>query len=89
MKIGLYSITYRGVWYRGDAVDIFSLIRLAKQQGWRAWNWMRSVRMPPRWTYRQTIASGFVIWLANSESSCVPCRRTVIFPVQFRFSGKP
>src|SRR4051794_10841966 len=34
MKIGLYSITYRGVWYRGDAVDIFSLIRLAKQQGW-------------------------------------------------------
>ena len=34
MKIGLYSITYRGVWYRGDAVDLFSLVRLAKQQGW-------------------------------------------------------
>jgi sugar phosphate isomerase/epimerase len=34
VKIGLYSITYRGVWYRGDAIDIFSLIRLAKQQGW-------------------------------------------------------
>src|SRR2546423_769594 len=34
MKIGLYSITYRGVWYRGDAIDIFSLVRLAKQQGW-------------------------------------------------------
>jgi len=34
MKIGLYSITYRGVWYRGEAVDIFSLIRLAKKQGW-------------------------------------------------------
>jgi sugar phosphate isomerase/epimerase len=34
MKIGMYSITYRGVWYRGEAVDIFSLVRLAKQQGW-------------------------------------------------------
>lgn len=34
MKIGLYSITYRGVWYRGEAVDVFSLVRLARQQGW-------------------------------------------------------
>jgi len=34
MRIGLYSITYRGVWYRGDAVDVFSLVRLAKAQGW-------------------------------------------------------
>src|SRR5947209_18920994 len=34
MKIGIYSITYRGVWYRGEALDIFSLVRLAKQQGW-------------------------------------------------------
>src|SRR6266567_901152 len=34
MKIGLYSITYRGVWYRGEAVDVFSLVRLAGQQGW-------------------------------------------------------
>jgi sugar phosphate isomerase/epimerase len=34
MKIGLYSITYRGVWYRGEALDIFNLVRLAKQQGW-------------------------------------------------------
>ena len=34
MKIGLYSITYRGVWYRGDALDIFQIVRLAKQQGW-------------------------------------------------------
>ena len=34
MRIGLYSITYRGVWYRGEAVDLFSLVRLAKQQGW-------------------------------------------------------
>jgi sugar phosphate isomerase/epimerase len=34
MKIGLYSITYRGVWYRGEAIDLFALLRLAKQQGW-------------------------------------------------------
>jgi sugar phosphate isomerase/epimerase len=34
MRIGLYSITYRGVWYRGAAVDVFNLVRLAKQQGW-------------------------------------------------------
>jgi len=34
MKIGLYSITYRGVWYRGGPVDLFNLVRLAKEQGW-------------------------------------------------------
>jgi sugar phosphate isomerase/epimerase len=34
MKIGIYSITYRGVWYRGAAIDLFSLVRLAKSQGW-------------------------------------------------------
>jgi sugar phosphate isomerase/epimerase len=34
MKIGLYSITYRGVWYKGPALDVFSLLRLAQQQGW-------------------------------------------------------
>ncbi len=34
MKLGLYSVTYRGVWYQGDAVDLFQLVRLAKNQGW-------------------------------------------------------
>jgi sugar phosphate isomerase/epimerase len=34
MKIGLYSITYRGVWYKGEALDVFQLVRLARQQGW-------------------------------------------------------
>jgi len=34
MKIGIYSITYRGVWYRGEALDLFRLVRLAKQHGW-------------------------------------------------------
>jgi len=34
MKIGLYSVTYRGVWYRDAAINLFDLVRLAKQQGW-------------------------------------------------------
>ncbi|MGA2035364.1 MAG: TIM barrel protein [Thermoguttaceae bacterium] len=34
MKIGMYSVTYRGVWYQGEAVDLFQLVRLAKSQGW-------------------------------------------------------
>jgi sugar phosphate isomerase/epimerase len=34
VKIGIYSITYRGVWYRGEALDVFRLARLAKSQGW-------------------------------------------------------
>jgi sugar phosphate isomerase/epimerase len=34
MKLGVYSITYRGVWYQGPALDIYSLLRLARQQGW-------------------------------------------------------
>src|SRR5215510_2761637 len=31
MKIGLYSITYRGVWYKGEAIDVFNLVRLARE----------------------------------------------------------
>jgi len=34
MKIGIYSITYRGIWYRGDALDCFNVLRLAAKQGW-------------------------------------------------------
>jgi len=34
MKLGIYSITYRGVWYQGNALDVFRFVRLAKQQGW-------------------------------------------------------
>ncbi len=34
MKIGLYSVSYRGVWYKGDAINVFDLMPLAKQQGW-------------------------------------------------------
>ena len=35
MKIVIYSVTYRGVWYQGEALNVFSLMRLAKQQGWK------------------------------------------------------
>ena len=34
MKIGLYSITYRGVWYKGDEINVFDLMPLARKQGW-------------------------------------------------------
>ena len=34
MKIGIYSITYRGVWYDGHALTLEELLRLAKTQGW-------------------------------------------------------
>ena len=34
MKIGMYSITYRGVWYKGPAISVFDLLPLAKEQGW-------------------------------------------------------
>jgi len=34
MKLGLYSITYRGIWYKGPALDVFQLVREAKRQGW-------------------------------------------------------
>ena len=33
MKIGLYSVTYRGVWYRGEAVDVFRPGALGKAAG--------------------------------------------------------
>jgi sugar phosphate isomerase/epimerase len=34
MKIGLYSITYLGVWYRGNPIALPDLFRLAKREGW-------------------------------------------------------
>src|SRR5438874_803490 len=34
MRIGLYSVTYRGIWYRGEALDLPAFLRLAKSQGW-------------------------------------------------------
>lgn len=29
----MYSITYRGVWYKGEAIDVFSLLKVAKDYG--------------------------------------------------------
>jgi sugar phosphate isomerase/epimerase len=34
MKIGLYSITYLGVWYAGPAMDLKEFMRFAKKEGW-------------------------------------------------------
>jgi len=34
VKIGLYSITYLGVWYRGDALNIEQVIQRARQFGY-------------------------------------------------------
>lgn len=35
VKIGLYSITYGGVWYRGDALTVEQVIERAKKFGYR------------------------------------------------------
>ncbi len=35
VKIGLYSITYGGVWYRGDALTVEQVIERAKRFGYR------------------------------------------------------
>ena len=34
MKIGLYSITYLGCWYRGEALTLPELVRTAKEFGY-------------------------------------------------------
>jgi sugar phosphate isomerase/epimerase len=34
MKVGLYSITYLGCWYRGEALTLPELIRIAKEFGY-------------------------------------------------------
>ena len=34
MKVGLYSITYLGLWYRGQALTLADLIRKAKEYGY-------------------------------------------------------
>lgn len=35
VKVGLYSITYLGVWYRGDALTLEQVIQRAKQYGYQ------------------------------------------------------
>lgn len=34
MKIGIYSITYRGIWYKGSALNLPDFLRHAKAGGW-------------------------------------------------------
>lgn len=34
MKIGLYTITYLGIWYKGDAIPLKELMRFVKEEGW-------------------------------------------------------
>lgn len=34
MKLGLYSITYLGIWYRGEPLSLKELLRRAARQGW-------------------------------------------------------
>jgi len=34
MKVGLYTITYLGIWYRGDALALKDVIKRAKQYGY-------------------------------------------------------
>ena len=34
MKLGLYSVSYSGIWYRGDALEIGDFIRRAKAAGY-------------------------------------------------------
>jgi sugar phosphate isomerase/epimerase len=34
MKLGLYSITYLGLWYRGEALPLSDMILRAKQFGY-------------------------------------------------------
>jgi sugar phosphate isomerase/epimerase len=34
MKIGLYTITYLGIWYTGQAMELPKLMRFIKKQGW-------------------------------------------------------
>src|SRR6185437_12812009 len=35
VKLGLYSITYGGVWYRGDTLTVEQVIERAKKFGYR------------------------------------------------------
>ena len=34
MKVGLYSITYLGIWYRGEGLSVEDVIKRAKQYGY-------------------------------------------------------
>jgi len=34
MKIGLYTITYLGIWYRGEPLRLEDILRRASGQGW-------------------------------------------------------
>ena len=33
MKIGIYTITYLGIWYEGDAIPLKDLMSKAKKDG--------------------------------------------------------
>jgi hypothetical protein len=62
MRIGLYSVTYRGVWYRGGAVDVSVSYVLRKSKDGRDWNWTRNARTRLRWTCLSMTERGFATW---------------------------
>lgn len=59
LKIGLYSITYLGVWYRGDALALEQVIDRAKKFGYDGVEIDGSGRMAIRSTYRSGSAATF------------------------------
>ena len=57
MKLGLYSITYLGLWYRGEALSLAEMIGRAKMYGYDGIEIDGSARTAIHSTGRRTVAT--------------------------------
>ena len=48
MKVGLYSVTYLGIWYQGGALEVAELFAKAREMGYSGVDarWQAPARQP-------------------------------------------
>ncbi len=72
IKIGLYSITYGGVWYSGGALTVEQVIQRAKKLAIREWKSTGSALTAIPSTCRRRVASNSGRWPPTWGSRSMP-----------------
>ena len=88
MKIGLYSITYLGLWYQGPALTLEELILRARGTGTTAWRLTGRGRTAIRWTFPGAGASICRSGRTTRGSTSTPSRRTTTSAARSRNTGR-
>ena len=89
MKLGLYSITYLGLWYRGEALTLPEMIVKAKEFGYDGIEIDGKRRTAIRSTGRRRDAANCDPWPTARGSTSSPSRPTTISAIRSPRCGRP